>query len=207
MEEEQEKYLIEKAKKDPEAMGKIFDRYYESILNYVLKRTGQIQIAQDITSQVFFLVVKKLWQFKWKGIPFSAWLYRIANNEIALFFRKNKYKPVSLDLILEQENWEPADDQDLERETKEIEEILEEHKDFLVIQKELLNIPIKYQEVITLRYLDEKKMGEIAEILGKKENTVKSLLKRGISLLQQKVHLNKLAQPFSSSLISEGEPS
>ena len=207
MNDAEEKNLIEKAKKDPDTLGKIFDKYYDPILNYVLKRTSSIQLAQDITSEVFFIVVKKLWQFKWKGIPFSAWLYRIANNEIAYYFRKNKYKTISLEVLLEGENWEPVDSQDLEEEMREIEKSLEDHQSFLMIQKELVKLSLKYQEVITLRYFEGKKMNEMSVILGKNENTVKSLLKRGLDLLQKKVYQQKLTQPISNFIISEDETS
>lgn len=201
-----EKKLIEKAKKDPEAFDALFETYYSPILNYTLKRVGTLEAAQDITSDVFFLVYKKLWQFKWRNIPFSAWLYRITNNEIAYYFKKNKHRSISLEVILETEHWEPVDPQDIEAEIKEVEAQIEAHADFLLIQKVLLKLPLKYQEVITLKYFEKKKIREISLILGKRENTVKSLLKRGLEMLQQRSQNQKNSQQFFSNVISENEP-
>lgn len=101
MDLKEEKELVKKAQKNPEAFAKLYDQYYSKIFSYILKRAADFEIAQDITSETFFKALKKLWQFRWRNIPFSAWLYRIANNEIANYFRKNKHKPVSLDKIPE----------------------------------------------------------------------------------------------------------
>ena len=175
-----EKELIKKAKKDPEVFGELYDEYYPRIFGYVLKRTADLEIAQDITSETFFKALKKLWQFRWRNIPFSAWLYRIANNEIANYFRKNKYKPVSLEKIPE-----PIAVSNPSTEILEAEQELKKHQDFLMLQKEISKFPIKYQEVITLRFFEKKKIKEIAEILSKKEGTIKSLLHRGLEKLKE----------------------
>lgn len=200
-----EKQLIENAKKDPKAFDILFEHYYPPILNYVLKRVGQFTVAQDITSDIFFIVFKKLWQFKWRNIPFSAWIYRIANHEVAYYFRKQKRRPLSLEVILETEHWEPADPQDIETEMKEVERELEAHQDFLLIQQELLKLPIKYQEVITLKYFEAKKIREISLILKKRENTVKSLLKRGMELLEVCAKNQKNMQQIFPEFIFEDE--
>lgn len=193
-----EKQWIEKAKNDPLVFGELFEKYYSPILNYILRRVGDVQVAQDITSDVFFIVLKKLWQFRWRNIPFSAWLYRIAGNEVSHYFRKNKVRSVSLEALMNENSWEPADALDLETELKEAEALLEQHQDYLQLQKLLFALPLKYQEVLCLKYLENKKIREISLILGKKENTVKSLLKRGLDLLQKKALSQKMLQPNPS---------
>lgn len=205
MDFEDEKKLVEKARHDPEAFGKIFERYYEPVLHYVLRRVGHIQAAEDITSQIFFIVLEKLWQFRWRNIPFSAWLYRIAGNEIHYYYRKNKYRSISLEILLEEEKWEPSDSLDMEEELKEAEKVLEHHQDFLLIQEKLRMLPRKYQEVLALKFFEEKKIAEIACIVGKKQNTVKSLLKRGLELLRREIEHQKMMQLFPISSISEHE--
>ena len=80
MDLEQEKELVERAKNDTEAFGKLYDRHYSQIFGYVLRRTASIEIAQDVTSEVFFKALKNLGQFHWRGTPFPSWLYRIAVN-------------------------------------------------------------------------------------------------------------------------------
>ena len=86
---EQERELVERAKNNAEAFGELYDRYYAQIFGYVLKRTASIEVAQDVTSEVFFKALKNLRQFRWRGVPFSSWLYRIATNENANHFRKS----------------------------------------------------------------------------------------------------------------------
>lgn len=176
----EEKELIKKAKKDPEIFSQLYEQYYPQIFGYILKRVANLEVAQDITSETFFKALKKLWQFRWRNISFSAWLYRIANNEIANYYRKNKHKPVSLEEIPE-----PLAVHNPETEILEAEKELKKHQDFLMLQKEILKLPIKYQEVITLRFFEKKKINEIAEILGKKEGTIKSLLHRGLKKLKE----------------------
>jgi len=87
---EQEGELVERAKSNSKAFGKLYDWYYVKIIGYVLKRTASIEVAQDVTSEVFFKALKNLGQFHWRGIPFSSWLYRIATHEITNHFRKSK---------------------------------------------------------------------------------------------------------------------
>ena len=190
MELRKEKELIKEAKKDPEVFGKLYDQHYSRIFGYVLRRTADLEIAQDITSETFFKALKGLWRFRWKDTfsvypvghrrcSFGAWLYRIANNEIANYFRKNKHKPVSLEKIPE-----PITVHNPETEILEAEQELKKHQDFLKIQKEIFKLPIRYQEVITLRFFEKKKLKEISEILGKKEGTIKSLVHRGLEKLK-----------------------
>lgn len=176
---DEERELIKKAKKDPEIFGELYDKHYPKIFGYVLKRVANLEIAQDVTSETFFKALKNLWRFRWRNIPFSAWLYRIANNEIANFFRKRKYKLISLEKISD-----PVAISNPSIEILKAEQELKKHQDFIEIQKEISKLQIKYQEVITLRFFEKKKIKEIAEILGKKEGTIKSLLHRGLERLR-----------------------
>ncbi|OFZ28924.1 MAG: hypothetical protein A3D92_08035 [Bacteroidetes bacterium RIFCSPHIGHO2_02_FULL_44_7] len=179
-----EKDLIARAQRDPQVFGEVFDAYYPAIFGYILRRVGNVQLAEDLTSQVFFKALKKLWQFQWRSLPFSAWLYRIASNEIAYYFRTLHTPTVSLDVLMENEGYEVASEVDVKEELMKAEEDLQRHKDFLVVQKNLAQLPAHYQEVIALRFFEHKKIEEIAMILGKKEGTIKSLLSRGLEKLR-----------------------
>lgn len=178
----EEKKLIQEAKRNPEVFGRLYDQHYPKIFGYVLKRTVNLEVAQDITSEIFFKALKNLWQFRWRNIPFSAWLFRIANNEISNYFRKNKYKTVPLESIPE-----PFATSNPSSEILGVEEELKRCQDFLALQKEISKLSIKYQEVITLRFFEKKQIKEIAEILGKREGTIKSLLHRGLEKLRQAI--------------------
>ena len=179
-----ERSIIARAKKDPEAFGILFEQHYPAIFGYVLRRVEDWNTSKDITSEVFLKAFKGLWRYRWQGIAFSAWLYRIATNEVNMYFRKGRLNIVSLDQIMEEIGFEPVDPQTLEAERIEAERKLREYDDFFAIRSRVLQLPIKYQDVIALRYFERKSVKEVAEILSKKEGTVKSLLSRGIAKLK-----------------------
>lgn len=178
-----EKELVKQAQRDPLVFGKLYDEYYPKIFGYILRRTADFQITQDITSETFFKALKSLWQFRFRNIAFSAWLYRIATNEVANYFRKHKYA-FSLD---NESTPEPIALHNPEEEFMEAEEQFRRHEDFLKIQSQITVLPIVYQEVIALRFFERKKIEEIAKILGRKEGTIKSQLHRGIEKLRKLV--------------------
>src|SRR5882757_4361964 len=179
MDLQEEKQLIEKARHDPVAFGILYDTYYLPISNYLLHRMSRVDVAQDITSEVFFKAMTKLHTFSWRNISFSSWLYKIANNEIKMYYRKKERKFFSLEFLFEQHHFEPSDSTDIEQEYIAVEAELVRNKQFKEMQKHLLNLPLIYQEVLVLRFFEEKSMAEISEITGKNLNTVKSLLSRG----------------------------
>lgn len=184
MDSQTEKELISRIKKDPEAFSIIYEECYPKIYGYVLRRVGHLETAQDITSETFLKAFKNLWRYQFLNLPFSCWLYRIANNEIKQFFRKAKHLTQSLeDTFLEGEP-EDKTSHNPEIESQEIEDSMERYQAYVKIRKLLLLLDIKYQEVLTLKYFEKKKIEEICEILGKKEGTVKSLIFRGIEKLK-----------------------
>jgi len=184
-----EKELIELAKQSPEAFGKIYDHNYSIILNYVLRRTGNSEIARDITGETFVKAFENIKNFKWQGVSFTAWLYRIAGNEIVNYFRKKTYTAVSLEFLQETQGFETESKTDLESELIEAEQELKRHEEFLFYRQKISELPIKYQEAIALKYFEGKNNKQISEILGKPENTIKSLLHRGLEKLR--IHITK----------------
>jgi RNA polymerase sigma-70 factor (ECF subfamily) len=181
----EEKELVRQAQKAPDAFAKLYDQYYPKIFGYVLRRTANLEVAQDITSETFFNALRKLWQFQWRNVSFSSWLYKIATNEINQYFRKAEYKKsVSLEELQEQ-GFEPISTDDPESELVEAQEQLKQYQDFLEIQGKIVRLPAKYQEVIALRFFEQKQIKEIAEILGEKEGTIKSLLHRAVEKLRE----------------------
>ena len=177
----QEKKIIEEAKKNPEAFGLLYDEYYKAIFGYALKRTADVEGAQDITSQVFFKALRGLKKFKWQNISFSAWLYRITINEINDFYRSRKKNTnLSLEEISEIASYDTP-----QKEMELAEEKIKKNQEFIKIQKSILKLNPIYQAVITLRFFDKKKISEISQILGKPEGTVKSQINRGLEELRK----------------------
>ncbi len=196
----EEKEQIKLAQKDPQVFAKVYSRYYPKIFGYVLKRTANLEMAQDITSETFFKALKRLWQFRWRNISFSSWLYRIATNEINRYLRKGKYQSVSLDELQEQ-GLELVSWHNPETELIEAQDKLKQHRDFVVCQQKIAQLAIKYQEVITLRFFEQKQIKEISEILGKPNGTIKSLLHRGLEKLHASMNEEIQMQPFDESRI------
>jgi RNA polymerase sigma factor (sigma-70 family) len=81
--------LVERAKTQPEAFGHLYDRYYSVVLNYVFRRTLDVAMAEELTSNTFFNALRGLGGYENRG-KFLAWLYRIAGNEIRLNWRARR---------------------------------------------------------------------------------------------------------------------
>lgn len=186
MNKTEEQLIIESAKHDAEAFGKLYDQYYSCIYGYLLKRVADVELAADLSSETWIKALNNINKFKFNGAPFSCWLYRIAGNCIIDYYRKNKRLILDLEEIAELKS-----DQDLQAEIIQAEDQLKKYLDFLEVQKILAKLDQKYQEVITLRFFEDKRIDEICEILEKKEGTVKSLLHRGIILLRGAMQLNQ----------------
>lgn len=184
---EQEETLVKKIKQQPAAFNLLYDQYYPLIFNYVYKRTLDFDLTKDICSEVFLKAFLKINQFRWKGVSIAAWFYRIATNEINLSYRRKKYKPSSMDDLLGEVKLELPDPASLQEEKDAIERQMQEHEDFLLIQSKLKLLPLKYQEVIALRYFEQKSIQEISQILKKKSGTIKSLISRGLEKIRQMI--------------------
>jgi RNA polymerase sigma-70 factor (ECF subfamily) len=176
---EEEKLLIEDAKSNPLAFGELYDAYYPKISNYLLHRLPHAEVAQDITSEVFFKAMIKLHTFSWRNLSISSWLFKIANNEIKMYYRKKERKFFSLEILFYDHHFEPPDSIDIEQDYVTAEEELSRNQKFKEVQTHLIELPLIYQEVLVLRFFEEMSLTEISEITGKNLNTVKSLLSRG----------------------------
>lgn len=182
MSEEQQ---IQDIKKNPKLFGLVYDAHYDRIFNYCFKRTKDFNISKDITSETFLKAFLNINKFKWCGISLLSWLYKIATNEINLYYRSKKYRPLVLSEIgLNNIPESNIGHIDLFEEMKTAEKELNEHKQFIKVQKALIKLPLKYQEIICLKYFEKLKIKEISEVLNKPQGTIKSLLSRGIKLLK-----------------------
>jgi RNA polymerase sigma-70 factor (ECF subfamily) len=179
-----EKELLDKIKSNPEDFSVLFKLYYQPIFGYIIRRTGDFDDTADIAADTFLKAFRHIHNFRYSGISVKVWLYRIATNEINLYFR-NKLRHNSIfDRIITEDriifNNYLADDR------KEIEIEFQKHDQFLSVLKELKTLPIRYQEVIALKYFEGKENKEIVQILNINEGTLKSLLSRGLEKLRKK---------------------
>ena len=111
------------------------------------------------------------------------------------YFRKNRRTIISLDQLLEEKKFEVEGEGTPRNDLAEAYDELEKHQDFLKIQQHLIKLPSHYQTVIALKFFEKKKIKEIAEILGKKEGTVKSLLSRGLEQLRRLMEMQPSSKP------------
>jgi RNA polymerase sigma-70 factor (ECF subfamily) len=153
---------IQKAQSDRQQFRPLYQRYHEGIFRFVYKRVADQSLTADITSQVFLKAMQKLDGYKFKGVPFSAWLYRIASNEVVQHYRDVKKNRVVC-----------INDSQLDELAEEMEYNDSRHqlKDKMV---ECLNV-LKEDELqlIELRFFEKLPYREIAEIMGLTESNAK----------------------------------
>lgn len=169
----EELLIIESAKLDPSRFSILYDRYYRSIYLFIFKRYRDKELVADLTSQVFLKAMLNLSKYEDKGYPFSAWLFRIAFNEMNMLHRKNsKYQEVP---VKEKDAVEFLGEMEIEIKEKNIETIL----DFLSQMDE------EPQQLIQLRFFDKLSFKEIGDLLKITEDNAKVRLYRAIEKLKK----------------------
>jgi len=170
--------LIRRACSDPDAFAQLYLMHYEDVFNYCLRRLFDRHGAEDVTSTVFFKVMRNLESFDGRATDFRSWLFRIATNAVNDHLRGAKRRAgiVEKAVIRTREKSAYAIDCD--------EELLEKKA---LLKQAMLSLKPKYQTVITLRFFENMKLTEIAACLGKKPSTVRSWLQRATVKLRRKL--------------------
>lgn len=172
---EEEWLEVQAAQQNPAKFRVLYQRYYEPIFRFVFKRTVDEVLAADLTSQVFLKAMQKIDKYVFKGVPFSAWLFRIASNEIAQHFRKqNKSRVVALE----------------ERTAHDLEDEYEDKAD-LDININLLKSVIQdlkpdEVELLELRFFEKRPFKEVADILDITENNAKVKIYRLLQKMKKR---------------------
>jgi RNA polymerase sigma-70 factor (ECF subfamily) len=168
-----EKFLVQQAKLDKEAFGKLYSRYVDKIYSYVYYRTGNSQDAEDLTARVFFRAIQHIENYEDQGVPFSAWLYRIAHNLLANWYRdQSRRQMLSLDSIAQ---WHVEDSPEVAT------ELLEDREALL---EAIRRLPSDRQELLILKYVERMSNADIGGIMGRSEGAVKSLYHRTLLSLR-----------------------
>ena len=179
-----ESELLDSIKSNPGNFAELFRLYYKPVFGYILRRTGNFDEAADIAADTFLKAFKNIKNFTYKGISIKVWLYRIATNELNQYIRQKKRHKSIFERIGNEEK--DLFNNYLQEDRKEYETELQKHEQFQLVLKALKTLPVRYQEVISLKYFEGKENKEIAEILLIKEGTLKSLLSRGLEKLREK---------------------
>ncbi len=166
--------LAQAAEGDSLAFGVLYERYVGRIFNYVYYRTGNVYDAEDLTERVFHRALKHISRYHNRGLPFSAWLYRIAHNLVANWHRDNsRRKEIPLDDGLAHPH-NPAHPEMEIMQTEERERLLR------IIRK----LPPERQQLIILKFVDDLSNADIGLVMGRSEGAVKSLYHRTLTALR-----------------------
>jgi RNA polymerase sigma-70 factor (ECF subfamily) len=166
--------LIRRAAADGDAFGELYTRYVRRIYSYIYYRTGDHNEAEDLTARVFQRALHHMGSYRDQGVPFSAWLYRIAHNLVANWHRDRSRRPiVPLDERL------VASGASAQPEAQAVRK--EEQRQMLDVVRTL---PADRQELLILKFVDHLSNAEIGEIMGRSEGAIKSLYHRTLSSLR-----------------------
>jgi RNA polymerase sigma-70 factor (ECF subfamily) len=173
--EEPEEKLVERAKGDPEAFGVLYERYVDRIYQYVFYRTGNRYDAEDLTAKTFYKALANLNRYHHRGLPFSAWLYRIAHNLVANWHRdRQRRKAIPLDsLVLALEERQAAQDVVESGERKE------------GLRKAIAGLAPDRQQLLILKFVTGLSNREIGVAMGRSEGAIKALYHRTLIALRK----------------------
>ncbi len=171
---EKENSLVEAAKKDPQRFAELYDQYLEQIFRYVMRRVSDRQTAEDLVSQTFYDALTHLQSYQSRGYPFSAWLYKIAHNNVLKWYRvHNRVQKVDLDEIAElKDSGDLVEEESIREDSEYILELLEK-------------LDFEDRELIRLKYFEEVTNIEIGQIMGITANNVGVKLYRALKRLKQ----------------------
>jgi RNA polymerase sigma-70 factor (ECF subfamily) len=158
-----------------EAFTYLYEQNVTRIYNYIFYRVGSEVDAEDITARVFHKAFDHIDRYEEKGIPFSAWLYRIAHNLTANWYRDTRRKKeVSLE-----------DQLDLPHQGDLPERAVEQNQEKDLLLKAIRRLPQDRQQLILLKFLEDLSNAEIAIIMGRTEGAIKSLYHRSLLSLRE----------------------
>lgn len=169
--------ILEKSRTDPDAFGMLYKKYFDRIFGYIYRQTDDEDVAADLCSQTFLNALRNVEKFTFRGVPVSAWFYKIASNEINRHYRKKKSsKTFSL---------EEGKVRDLYEQANEgwDEEMIERLLGYLA------NLPAEMLEVLNLRFFEDKDFKEIAFILDITESGAKMRTYRALDSLRKNFKL------------------
>jgi RNA polymerase sigma-70 factor (ECF subfamily) len=176
-----EKDVVSRAiKGDGEAFAQLYEEHFDKIYRYIYLKVGNQTETEDLTQEVFVKALEAISSYKWRNLPFVAWLFRIAHNQLIDYLRKqSKVAEVAWDDNMARTS-EPNPEVIAEQEL-EIEDLVDNMK----------KLPSAQREVISLRFGSELSVAEVAKALGKSPGTVKALQYNGVVALRKMMAANR----------------
>lgn len=170
----QERRLIEAAQHDPSHFAELYESNFHRVYAFVARRVDNRDEAQDVTAEVFHQALRNIGRFQWRGVPFAAWLLRIAANALA-----DRWQRAARGLEV------PAEEAEMENESARAEAATVERHAMLFQLVDRL--PADQRLVIMRRFVDQKSIREIAQELGRSEGAVKQLQFRALETLRSQM--------------------
>jgi len=169
-----EESLVRRAQqRDQEAFTQLYEQHFDRIYRYVALKIGDKIEAEDMTQQVFLNALQSISSFKWKGIPFSAWLFRIAHNQMVDYLRKKTRRATV-----------PFDESQVSSDSNP--QLVAEHRlDVEQLVSATKRLTEAQREVISLRFAGELSIAQVAKVMGKSEGAVKALQHSAIAALRK----------------------
>jgi RNA polymerase sigma-70 factor (ECF subfamily) len=181
--------LVKRVKKDPAAFGLVYERYVTRIYNYVYYRVGNHHDAEDLTSRVFHRALTHIKDYADRGVPFSAWLYRIAHNLVANWHRDHARRQ---ELALE--------DVTLIGAAFEMPEwVAETNEERRWLLGAIRSLPEERQELLILKFVEQMSNAEVGQIMGRTEGAIKSLYHRTLLALRDELAKDAAANATRST--------
>ncbi|MBN1966423.1 MAG: sigma-70 family RNA polymerase sigma factor [Anaerolineae bacterium] len=177
--------LVRRAREDGEAFGELYRRYVKKIYNYIYYRSNNHQDAEDLTARVFYRALAHIDSYTERGVPFSAWLYRIAHNLVANWHRDRGRRQIL-----------PLEDyvtDGLAGEAPEHHVESQEERDSLLAAVQ--NLPEDRQQLLLLKYIDHLSNAEIGAIMNRTEGAIKSLYHRTLLALRDELSRSRSRLP------------
>ena len=176
-----ERELVEFAKADADAFGELDERYVQRIYNYIYYRTGNHHDAEDLTARVFHRALRHIPEYTDRGVPFTAWLYRIAHNLVANWHRdQSRRKVIPLDeFILSGIRTEAP------------ESVAEDSEERARLLAAIRRLPEERQQLLILKFVQRLSNAEIGEIMGRSEGAIKSLYHRTLLALRDELQSDR----------------
>lgn len=178
-----EETLVANGQADPEAFGRLYDRYYQPVFGFMYNRTGNSELAKDITSETFFQALKNLHRYKPReGASFKSWLFAIAVAQVGNYYRsRSKYLEVTTDEapeLIGREDFRPDIAYRMGEDAAELEQQI------VLLREMLAKLNPRQQTILTLRFFSHMTIPEIAATIHMKEGTIKSHIHRALKKLQ-----------------------
>lgn len=167
--------IIVSAQNDPENFAPLYIKYYDQVFLFINKRVDDLDMTADITSRVFLKCLKNLKKYKYQGVPFSAWLYKIAINEVNMFFRQQSKMERTVNI----------DDHDINQLINEIDYSEEKIDPYVLIPVLLEQLNDQEVQFIELRFFEGKSFKEMGYLLGLTEVNAKVKTYRIVKKLKE----------------------